>query len=78
MLTCRFLSVYLFNRYSLITDYYCFAEVRWAYMIHDNAVRQVDNETVIVCPRTRTRVRRITNLFYLLLLFCSSEIGLHT
>jgi len=23
-------------------------------MIHDNAVRQVDNETIVVCPRTRT------------------------
>ena len=32
-------------------------------MMHDNAVRQVDNETIVVCPRTRTRVRRITNLF---------------
>jgi len=23
-------------------------------MIHDNAVRQVDNETIVVCPQTRT------------------------
>jgi len=23
-------------------------------MIHDNAVTQVDNETIVVCPRTRT------------------------
>jgi len=50
------LIVYLFNRYSLITDYYCFAQVRWAYMymIHDNAVRHVDNETIAARPQTRT------------------------
>jgi len=23
-------------------------------MIQDNAVRQADNETIVVCPRTRT------------------------
>jgi len=34
-------------------------------MIHDNAVRQVDNETIVVCPvpTDMNTVCRITNLF---------------
>jgi len=39
--------------YLLITTIW----LKWArptYMIHDNAVRQADNETIVVCPRTRT------------------------